>query len=186
MRSVLIIHVCYELIYTEDAMKVMNFLCNKKLACTWRSAKLKGAMKRKEHMLWVWNFPRASCIEWLVPRATLFTSGAIRQWFAPEGSDPINHWWVHSLTGSSAVGPSWKKQVIIVWFWSVYMYMHLIDWLIDWLILYMWVDGHYLQTHQKRACNLITDGCEPSCGCWELNSGPLEEQSVLLTTEPSL
>jgi hypothetical protein len=24
------------------------------------------------------------------------------------------------------------------------------------------------------------------CGCWELNSGPLEEQSVLLTSEPSL
>ncbi|KRY65434.1 hypothetical protein T4D_8955 [Trichinella pseudospiralis] len=21
------------------------------------------------------------------------------------------------------------------------------------------------------------DGCEPPCGCWELNSGPLEEQS---------
>ena len=27
---------------------------------------------------------------------------------------------------------------------------------------------------------------EPPCGCWELNSGPREEQSVLLTTEPSL
>ena len=24
------------------------------------------------------------------------------------------------------------------------------------------------------------------CGCWDLNSGPLEEQSVLLTAEPSL
>jgi len=32
----------------------------------------------------------------------------------------------------------------------------------------------------------ITDGCEPPCGCWDLNSGPLEEQSVLLTTEPPL
>jgi hypothetical protein len=32
----------------------------------------------------------------------------------------------------------------------------------------------------------ITDGCEPPCGCWELNSGSLEEESVLLTTEPSL
>jgi hypothetical protein len=29
-------------------------------------------------------------------------------------------------------------------------------------------------------------GCEPPCGCWDLNSGPSEEQSVLLTTEPSL
>jgi hypothetical protein len=37
--------------------------------------------------------------------------------------------------------------------------------------------GHWIPT---------TDGCEPSCGCWELNSGPLEEQSVLLTAEPSL
>jgi hypothetical protein len=25
----------------------------------------------------------------------------------------------------------------------------------------------------------------PPCGCWELNSGPFEEQPVLLTTEPS-
>jgi len=32
----------------------------------------------------------------------------------------------------------------------------------------------------------ITDGCEPSCCCWELNSGPLEEQSMLLTAELSL
>ena len=36
--------------------------------------------------------------------------------------------------------------------------------------------------HQKRASDLIKDGC----GCWDLNSGPSEEQSVLLTTEPSL
>ena len=40
--------------------------------------------------------------------------------------------------------------------------------------------------HQKRASDLIMDGCEPPCGCWDLNSGPSEEQSVLLTTEPSL
>jgi hypothetical protein len=32
----------------------------------------------------------------------------------------------------------------------------------------------------------ITDGCEPSSGCQELNSEPLEEQLVLLSTEPSL
>jgi len=30
------------------------------------------------------------------------------------------------------------------------------------------------------------DSCEPPCGCWELNPGPLEEQPVFLTTEPSL
>ena len=31
----------------------------------------------------------------------------------------------------------------------------------------------------------LTDGCEPPCGCWDLNSVPLEEQSALLTAEPS-
>ena len=39
---------------------------------------------------------------------------------------------------------------------------------------------------QKRAPDLITDGCELPCGCQELNSGPLEEQAMLLTAEPSL
>jgi hypothetical protein len=33
--------------------------------------------------------------------------------------------------------------------------------------------------------DLITDGCEPPCGSWDLNSGPSEEQSVLLIIEPS-
>lgn len=32
----------------------------------------------------------------------------------------------------------------------------------------------------------VTVGWEPRCGCWEPNPVPLEEQSVLLFTEPSL
>jgi hypothetical protein len=52
--------------------------------------------------------------------------------------------------------------------------------------LCIWVHCSYLQTHQKRASDPITDGCEPPCGCWDLNSGPLEEQSVLLTTGTTL
>ena len=36
---------------------------------------------------------------------------------------------------------------------------------------------------QKKVPDLITDGCEPTCSHWELNSGPLEEQAMLLTTE---
>jgi hypothetical protein len=39
---------------------------------------------------------------------------------------------------------------------------------------------------QKRASDLITDGCESPCGCWELNTEPLEEQPVLLTSVISL
>ena len=38
----------------------------------------------------------------------------------------------------------------------------------------------------ERAPDLITDGCKPPYGCWELNSGPLEKQAMLLTAEPSL
>ena len=38
----------------------------------------------------------------------------------------------------------------------------------------------------EECIRALTDGCEPPWGCWELNSGPLEQQSVLLTTEPSL
>jgi hypothetical protein len=42
---------------------------------------------------------------------------------------------------------------------------------------------------QKRASDLIMGdfmgSCKPPCGCWDLNSGPLEEQSVLLPDEPS-
>ena len=30
------------------------------------------------------------------------------------------------------------------------------------------------------------NGCEPPCGCWELNPGPLQVQPMLLATEPSL
>jgi hypothetical protein len=40
--------------------------------------------------------------------------------------------------------------------------------------------------HQKRASKPIAGGCEPPRGCWDLNSGALEEQSVPLTAEPSL
>jgi len=32
----------------------------------------------------------------------------------------------------------------------------------------------------------VTDSCELPYGSWELNSGPLEEQPLLLTAEPSL
>jgi hypothetical protein len=38
---------------------------------------------------------------------------------------------------------------------------------------------------RRRHQDPITDGCEPPCGCWELNSGPLKEQAMLLIAEPS-
>jgi hypothetical protein len=40
--------------------------------------------------------------------------------------------------------------------------------------------------HIRRGHQIfVMDGCKPPYGCWDLNSGPLEEQSVLLTAEPS-
>jgi hypothetical protein len=44
----------------------------------------------------------------------------------------------------------------------------------------------YMPAYQKRVPGPITDGCELPCGCWELNSGPLEEHSMLSTSEPPL
>ena len=45
------------------------------------------------------------------------------------------------------------------------------------LINYLFVYYIYsiLSARQKRDPDRITDGCEPPYGCWELNSGPLEE-----------
>jgi hypothetical protein len=44
----------------------------------------------------------------------------------------------------------------------------------------------YSAACQKRTANPPIYGCEPPCGCWELNSGPLEEQPVLSAAEPPL
>jgi hypothetical protein len=33
---------------------------------------------------------------------------------------------------------------------------------------------------------VVMDGCEVPCGCWEPNAGSLQEQPVLLITEPSV
>lgn len=50
--------------------------------------------------------------------------------------------------------------------------------------IYLLLYCSWLKTHQKRTSDLIRDGCEPPCDCWDLNSGPSKEQSVLLDTEP--
>jgi hypothetical protein len=58
----------------------------------------------------------------------------------------------------------------------IYIYINL------YIKIYLfYVLQHCPQTYQKRVSDPIT-----AHGCWELKSRPLEEQSVLLTTEPSL
>ena len=45
------------------------------------------------------------------------------------------------------------------------------------------VVGHTRREHQISLWVVVN---HPPCGCWDLNSGSSEEQSVLLTAEPSL
>ena len=52
-------------------------------------------------------------------------------------------------------------------------------------LLTYYMEVHF--RHTRRGHRIpITDGYKPPCGCWDLNPGPLEELSVLLTTKPSL
>jgi hypothetical protein len=73
--------------------------------------------------------------------------------------------------------PTWDDTQALFLFYFVFCFVFKI---------YLLLHCNCLQTHQRRASDLITDGCEPPCGCWHLNSGPSEEQSLLLTFEPSL
>ena len=63
---------------------------------------------------------------------------------------------------------------------------HLLVFFLGLFIYYVQVHCGCFQAPQKRAADLITDGCEPPCGFWDLNLGPLAEPSVLSTAEPSL
>jgi hypothetical protein len=89
---------------------------------------------------------------------------------------------------------NFSKYTPIQWFFKdliyVCVYTYICICICIWICTHTHTHTHthcsHLQTHQKRASDPITDGCEPPCGCWDLNSEPLEEQSVLLTAEPSL
>lgn len=52
------------------------------------------------------------------------------------------------------------------------------------LHLYFFFQRFIYLIYMKRASDPSLDGCELPCSCWELNSGPPEEQIVPLTTEP--
>ena len=57
-------------------------------------------------------------------------------------------------------------------------------------ILCIWVFCLHVHLYTRRGIRshgtIVTDGCRLPCEFWELNSGPLKEQPVLLNTEPSL
>ena len=76
----------------------------------------------------------------------------------------VLHFWLESHCSSPFL-PSFKKYLFVCLFISVPSVL-----------------PACVPAGQKRAPNLITDGCRPPCCCWELDSGPLEDQSVLLTS----
>jgi hypothetical protein len=43
------------------------------------------------------------------------------------------------------------------------------------IYLFMYVGVLSSYTPEEGIIYTITEGCEPPCGCWELNSGLLEE-----------
>jgi hypothetical protein len=52
-------------------------------------------------------------------------------------------------------------------------------------IYYVYILPACVPADQKGAPELIIDGYKPPYPCRELNLGPLEEQSMLVTSEPS-
>jgi hypothetical protein len=77
------------------------------------------------------------------------------------------------------------------WLWAKFKFQVPLEIFFSFFLkIYLFHVWEYIVTvfrHTRRGHQFpITDGCEPPCVCWELNSGPLEEQSVLLTAEPSL
>jgi hypothetical protein len=84
---------------------------------------------------------------------------------------------IHRTSKLVAVVLAWVPCTAVLFAWFVFKDLF--------IIIHKYNVCSCFQTHQKRASDLIIDGCEPSCGCWDLNSGPLEEQSVLLLAEPS-
>lgn len=67
-----------------------------------------------------------------------------------------------------------KSRVLICWLNIVKEFISLN--IICLFIMYM---SAYMPAYQNRASDITIDGCKPSCSCWELKSGPLEEQSAL-------
>ena len=79
-----------------------------------------------------------------------------------------------------------KYCVLVFWLFVIHSQCCHLDSLYSWFSLYEYTVAVFRHTPVECASDPITDGCEPPCGCWELNSGPMWEQSVLLTSESSL
>jgi hypothetical protein len=74
-------------------------------------------------------------------------------------------------------------------FWWVYFFNYVLDvfcFLCVSVSACVYMEHTVLQSPEKGIGFPGWYGCEPPCGCWELNPGPLQEQQVLLTAETPL
>ena len=86
----------------------------------------------------------------------------------------------------------WKERPLVLsWLGRVYIYFFVCSFSFSFFFFFRFiylyeyivaVFGHTRRGHQIPLQMVVSHHVE----CWELNLGPLEEQSVLLTTEPSL
>lgn len=93
---------------------------------------------------------------------------------------------VHPRCKRTVTGHLSSHTLGLPWVEHLWASMYRSIFLKDVFILCTWVHCSRLQTHQKRMLDLIIDDHKPPHGYWELNLGPLEQQSVLFSTEPSL
>lgn len=81
------------------------------------------------------------------------------------------------------------KLVLVLVLFSLFVCFYVYECFAQHIYLCM-VSVHGTLGGQKKGIILpgseVTSGCGPLCGCWELNQGALEEQSMFLTTKPTL
>jgi hypothetical protein len=68
-----------------------------------------------------------------------------------------------------AGSPDSGSSVTDRWEFTVNLIMPLFYLFFNIYFVFMSIHCCCLQIHQKRAVHPITEGCEPPCGCWELN-----------------
>jgi hypothetical protein len=79
---------------------------------------------------------------------------------------------------------------IYIWYISMYLtYFTYVFWVIVWIcvyVLHVCLVSAEARGGVRSPRTGVTCGCEPSCGCWESDLSPLEEQLVLSTAELSI
>lgn len=90
----------------------------------------------------------------------------------PEDPTPSSDLWRHQALMWCTDKHSSKMSTLNIIF-KMYLFLFYVHWCFTWMCARSPETG-------------VTDSYEHPCGCWELNPDSLGEQSVVLTTEPTL